>query len=77
MSELPGDREHVTTVEPDEGTKMLCRVLVRRLRPRARRGEIELRFNLDDSGDVAVKELILKERFAASELAQFDSQEAS
>lgn len=75
MSEL-GD-ERITTVEPDEGTKLLCRVLIRRLRPRARRGEIELRFKLEDAEPepVVVQELILKERFAANELAQFDGDE--
>lgn len=75
MSEEQGER--VTTVAPDEGTKLLCRVLIRRLQPRARRGEIELRFKLEEeaSEPVVVQELILKERFAANELAQFDREE--
>jgi hypothetical protein len=64
--------EKVTRVEPDAGTKMLCGLLVRRLQPRAKRGELELRFSIEESGEVSVKELILKERFASSELAQFD-----
>jgi hypothetical protein len=69
--------ERIREIEPDDGTKMLCRLLVRRLQPRARRGELELRFELEAEGDVGVKELILKERFSANELAQFDRQEAS
>lgn len=56
---------------------MLCRLLIRRLQPRARRGELELLFSIDDQAEesITVKELILKERFAANELAQFDREE--
>jgi hypothetical protein len=68
---VAGPAEKVTSVEPDEGTKLLCCVLVRRLGPRASRGELELRFRLVD-GDVQLQELLLKERFSANELAQFD-----
>lgn len=68
---MPGAGDKITRVEPDAGTKMLCRLLVRRLRPRARRGELELRYELRDD-DVTVRELILKERFSGNELEQFD-----